>query len=192
MFSLAKPTDKQIQELINSQQLLPFSYPEVGATNSTLPGGYKIDHNRIRLGSGERIFHRAVSAMRSWKMFDIEWVELCWPGAEIEVGSTVVVMASHFGFWSLHPASIVYVIDEVGGQIRRFGFAYGTLPGHGERGEERFLIEWNHKDDSVWYELLAFSRPNDLLAKIAYPISRMMQKKFASASKQAMLDAVNT
>ena len=38
----------------------------------------------------------------------------------------------------------------------RFGFAYGTLPGHGGSGEERFLIE-RDRDDGVWYDILAFS-----------------------------------
>jgi uncharacterized protein (UPF0548 family) len=34
------------------------------------------------------------------------------------------------------PCRIVYVIDEPD----RRGFAYGTLPGHPERGEEAFII----------------------------------------------------
>jgi len=34
------------------------------------------------------------------------------------------------GVWFLNAARIVYVIDEP----RRFSFAYGTLPGHAERG----------------------------------------------------------
>jgi len=44
---------------------------------------------------------------------------------------------SHFGFWSLNAARIVYLIEE-DGPCEKHGFAYGTLPEHGERGEERW------------------------------------------------------
>ena len=43
------------------------------------------------------------------------------------------------------PARVVYVIDE---PLRK-GFAYGTLPGHPETGEEAFIVEYRD-DDSVW------------------------------------------
>ena len=187
MFFLTKPSAERVQRFLNEQKELPFSYSEVSATNSTLPTGYNIDHNRIRLGYGEQVFTRAVAAVRSWKMQDMGWLELCWPDALIEVGSTVAVLCPHFGFWSCHPARIVYVIDEADNQSRRFGFAYGTLPAHDEQGEERFLIEWLHEDDSVWYGILAFSRPASVLAKLGYPLVRMLQKRFGRDSKQAML-----
>jgi uncharacterized protein (UPF0548 family) len=76
------------------------------------------------------------------------------------------------------------VIDEE----RKFGFAYGTLPDHVERGEERFLVEWQ-ADDSVWYDILAFSRPQHPLAKLGQPLVRRLQKQFASESMAAMQDA---
>ena len=190
MFSASKPSDEKIRKLIDSQKALPFSYAEDGATNNSPPAGYTIDQNRICLGSGEAVFNTAIDALRTWKMFDLGWVELRWPNAPIEMGVTVAVLARHFGFWSLHPARIVYLIDDGNEQVRRFGFAYGTLPAHGERGEERFLIEWHLDDDTVWYDLLAFSRPKALLARLGYPITRMLQKRFAQDSKQAMLRAV--
>jgi len=73
---------------------------------------------------------------------------------------------------------------------QRFGFAYGTLPGHIERGEERFLLEMSD-DDSVWYDILAFSQPRHLLTKIGYPFVRRMQKRFGRESAAAMVRAVN-
>ncbi len=190
MFALTKLSSERIQQFLNEQRDLPCSYPEVGATNSTLPAGYNIDHNRIQLGYGEQTFQRAVAAMRSWKMQDMGWLELCWPDAPIEVGSAVAVLCYHFGFWSCHPAKIVYVIDEADEQTRRFGFGYGTLPAHDEQGEERFLIEWRREDDSVWYDILAFSRPASFWARLGYPLVRMLQKRFGRDSKQAMFNAV--
>jgi uncharacterized protein (UPF0548 family) len=121
-------------------------------------------------------------------MFDLGWVKLCWSSTPIAVGSTVGILAEHFGCWSLSAARIVYLVDEkdsVSG-ITRFGFAYGTLNQHVECGEERFMVEWQHSDDSVSYDILAFSRPRLLLAKLGYPFARALQRRFARESMQAM------
>ena len=56
------------------------------------------------------------------------------------------------------PARVVYVVDE---PLRK-GFAYGTLPGHPESGEEAFIVEYRD-DDSVWLTIRAFSRPSSWL-----------------------------
>ena len=99
------------------------------------------------------------------------------------------MMGRAIGLWWLNSCRIVYVVDEPG-PISRFGFAYGTLPGHVEAGEERFLIEWDHGDDSVWYDILAFSRPNHLLSRLGYLFVRRLQKRFGRDSAAAMLKAV--
>lgn len=53
------------------------------------------------------------------------------------------------------PVRVVYVIDEP----TRRGFAYGTLAGHPESGEESFVVE-RTDDGSVWLEISSFSRPS--------------------------------
>ena len=73
-------------------------------------------------------------------------------------------------------ARVVYLVEE-GRPVRRFGFAYGTLPDHVETGEERFTVEWHENDDSVWYDMLAFSRPQHPLIKLSSPLARMLQKR---------------
>jgi uncharacterized protein (UPF0548 family) len=90
----------------------------------------------------------------------------------------------------LNASRIIYVIEEAGA-IHRFGFAFGTLPGHMEQGEERFTVEWDRRDDSVWYELFAFARPKHPLARLGYPFTRWVQKRFAVESYAAMLAAAN-
>jgi uncharacterized protein (UPF0548 family) len=72
----------------------------------------------------------------------------------------------------------------------RYGFAYGTLPGHVESGEERFLIELDHATDTVYFDILAFSRPRHLLVRLDRRRARAMQKRFASEAAAAMRDAV--
>jgi uncharacterized protein (UPF0548 family) len=187
VFFAQKPSDHQIREFLASQKDQPFSYQEVGTTREGAPGGYNIDRHRIELGRGEDVFERARAAIREWKMFAAPWIRLCWPGVPIQTGSTVGVLVSHFGIWSLNAARIVYVIDDRG-DTQRFGFAYGTLPGHAEIGEERFTVEFR-QDGSVWYQIYAFSRPRGL-ARCAYPISRALQRRFARDSMHAMRCAI--
>lgn len=191
MFLIAKPTEENIRLFLEAQKGKPFSYGEVGATqNDNAPNGYTLDRNRVQVGSGSETFERAVKAVRSWKMFDLSWTKLYFDNTPIEVGQTVAVLIKHFGFWSLNTSQIVYVVDETTDTIEKFGFAYGTLTEHGERGEERFSVEYHKRDESVWYDLYAFSQPNHFLAKLGYPASRYLQKQFAIESKAAMQRAV--
>jgi uncharacterized protein (UPF0548 family) len=189
VFRLSAPSDDEIRRFISGQKGSGFSYPEVGASATAAPTGYNVDHNRIQIGKGEDTWQRAANAIRAWKMFSMPWVSLHWPSAPILVGMDVAVSLHHFGFYSLNACRVVYVVDEEG-LIKRFGFAYGTLAEHAESGEERFTIEWNRDDDGVWYDILAFSRPRQMLARVGYPLSRSLQKRFAEGSKAAMLQAV--
>jgi len=106
-----------------------------------------------------------------------------------DAGWNIAVCFRHLGFFSLNACRIVYLVDE-DESIKRYGFAYGTLPDHGESGEERFIVEWDLAEDRVWYEILARSRPQQMLAKLGYPLSRSLQRKFAAGSKRAMLQVV--
>ena len=75
--------------------------------------------------------------------------------------------------------------------MKRFGFGYGTLPGHAERGEERFSVEWYREDGCVYYDVFAFSCPKHPLAWFGYPFARALQRRFARDSKRVMLVAAN-
>jgi uncharacterized protein (UPF0548 family) len=190
MFFLRQPSSETIQRFISSQRDLPFSYPEVGATAGELPSGYTIDRNRIRLGEGKETYERAVAALKLWKQSDLGWVRIVPPETPIEVGAVVAILTRHFGFWSLNACRVVYLIDE-DGPARKTGFGYGTLSSHVERGEERFTIEWRRDDNSVWYHILAFSRPNQLLVKLGFLLARKLQKRFARDSLAVMVSLSN-
>jgi uncharacterized protein (UPF0548 family) len=140
----------------------------------------------VKLGSGSQVFSRAVICLREWKMFKLGWVDVVPSSAPICAGQTVAVTVRHFGFWSMNACRIVYVFED----DRRFGFAYGTLQDHAEQGEERFSIEWLEGDESVWYSILAFSKPRKWQARFARPLSRMLQKKFARDSLAAMREDI--
>jgi len=187
MFFLSEPSAETITSFIDAQRELPFSYQAVGATNGNAPAGFVVDHNRIQLGTGAAVFKEAKHALSTWKQFDLGWVSIVPSGVPVNVGATVAVKARAFGTWSLSAARVVYVINEAG-PAERFGFAYGTLPDHVETGEERFRVEWNLNDDTVWYEILAFSRPSHPLVKIAAPLGRKLQKQFAHESMKRMVE----
>ncbi len=192
MFLLKKPTENEIQHSISYQENLPFSYEEVGASREGVaPSGYAVDRYRAKLGEGPEAYARAKEALRGWRQFDLGWVRLLPSKAPIEVGTTVGVLARHYGFWSLNAARIAYLTEEKTGVVERFGFGYGTLPGHAERGEERFSVEWNREDGSVHYDVFAFSRPKHPLAWLGYPFARLLQRRFARDSRRAMVEAVD-
>ena len=190
MLSLRKPSVESIRPFLAAQAKLPFTYSAVGATAGTPPDGYVVDHTRIKLGEGEQVFHSARAALRRWEQFHLGWVEAWSPGTPIQSGEVVAVMGRAIGLWWLNACRIVYVVDELG-PICMFGFAYGTLPGHVESGEERFLIQWDQGENSVWYDILAFSRPNHFLTRLGYPMVRRTQKRFGRDSASSMFRAVN-
>jgi uncharacterized protein (UPF0548 family) len=142
MFRWSKPNRDSVIAFLSAQQNEPFSYADVGSSRREAPKGYIVDHNRIKLGQGVQIFERAKCAVTKWKMFDMPWIDLCWPDTPVQLGANVAVVISHLGFRSMNACRIVYVIDEHGSS-EKYGFACGTLPDHGERGEERFTVELN-------------------------------------------------
>lgn len=188
MFFFTRPTEQRIRAFIAGQSGLSFSYPAVGATATNPPSGYVVDHTRISLGTGQATFLKAKAALQAWKHFQLGWVEPCWPNTPIEPGQVVAILGRVCGLWSLNACRIIYTVNETG-ETTKFGFAYGTLLEHVESGEERFVVEWNQIDDSVCYDILAFSRPNHLLARLGYPFVRRLQKRFARDSTAAMIRA---
>jgi uncharacterized protein (UPF0548 family) len=191
MFSLSKPSPELIRRFIDSQKQLDFTYQDVGATAGVPPAGFSIDHTRVQLGVGEAVFQRGKLALDRWEHFSLGWIE-AWPAdAPIQRSEVVAVVARAFGQWSINASRIVYVVDQMG-PTRRYGFAYGTLPGHVESGEERFVVEWDQATGTVWYDILAFSRPRHVLARIGYPLVRRLQKRFGRESAAAMVRAAQS
>jgi uncharacterized protein (UPF0548 family) len=149
------------------------TYAEHGAAlaGTELPAGYRHDHYEIGLGTGRARFDRAVEGLRTWQAHCVPGVSVYPDDAAIEEGETVLVCLGR-GLGLAAPCRIVKVIDS----DNRWGFAYGTLPGHPEQGEEAFLV-CASPDGSVAFNITAFSRPASRLVKLAGPISRALQHK---------------
>jgi uncharacterized protein (UPF0548 family) len=189
MILLRKPGAATVGRFLASQAALDFTYEAVGATAANPPPGFVVDHTRIKLGCGETAFEKAKAAICRWDQFRLGWLEAYSPRAVIQPGDPIAVIARRGGLWCLNACKIIYVVDERE-PIRRYGFAYGTLPDHAAIGEERFLVEWNPGDDVVWYDILAFSRPARLFTRLGIRYMRRIQKQFGKESAAVMLRAV--
>lgn len=180
------PSPDRILNFIRSEQTLPFSYAETGGTRrEDLVQGFDNDFNFIELGAGDAVWQAAKSAIRHWKMFPGDWARITPDDAPIREGETVAMTARVLGIWWLNSCRIMYVIDNE----RQFGFAYGTLPGHVECGEELFMVE-KTADGAVRYVIKAFSKPRFWMTRLGYPLVRQYQKKFVRDSRQSMLNFV--
>jgi uncharacterized protein (UPF0548 family) len=189
MFRLRKPDETFLQRVRERHRDLPLSYPEVGCSRQGVPAGYTVDHYRTRLGGGRTVFENAREALRHWQVLQIGWVQPCWPDATVKEGTLVGTLARVFGLWWVNVCRIVFIVEE-DGPVVRFGFAYGTLPGHLECGEERFQVEWDRADDSVWYDIRVVSKPGGWLTRLAYPLTRWLQRGFGRDSLRAMCEMV--
>jgi uncharacterized protein (UPF0548 family) len=185
MLFIHRPTNHQIRGLLAKRESMTFSYPEVGATLSTPPAAYRINHMRALLGKGPTVHDRAVKALLSWQLLAVAGLELFPNNPAMRPRTNVALLSRHFGLWSLDFCRVINVLErpnENGSAIQRTGFAYGTLPGHALCGEEIFSVAWHTATEEVWYDIFSFSRPANWLVQLAAPIVGATQKRFARAS----------
>jgi len=192
MIRLLRPTDAEIAGLL-AAPALALSYPEVGATASPisiagLPSSYVIDRRRFALGTGRALFQEARAALLAWRHFEIPWLSLEGAGIPVHADQTVATSTRLFGVWFVNPCRVVYCEDGDAGSDQ-IAFAYGTLAGHVEAGEERFSVHHDRESDAVQFEILAFSRPAVMLTRLGYPFARMIQWRFAGAAAEALARA---
>lgn len=149
----------------------PFSYPEVGATRQDqLPRGYRHLELQVDVGLGRQRYEQIAEQLLTWQIHARSGLLLQVSDERVRQGS-VVMAALPLGPFKINTrCRVVYVIIEE----RRTGFAYGTLAGHPERGEERFQVELTD-DDRVVFGLRAFSRNAWLLARLGAPVSNRVQ-----------------
>lgn len=186
MLLLRKPSAETIEAFLEAQAKLDLTYPEVGATKTKPPNGYVVDHIRVTLGKGEATFSAAREAVERWDQLRLGWVDAWMSPGPVKVGNPVAIIATFGHIWWLNACRILYVVDGEQDGVRRFGFGYGTLPDHAAKGEERFLVEWDRATDDVFYDVLAFSRPNLPLTRYGYFFMRKVQKHFGRVSAAAM------
>lgn len=168
------------------------TYEAVGGTRDAdfrdrVPAGFRPIMHRVRIGDGAERWKHATTRVLSWGVQryagyeiirtdapDAAAVPFGPDGLPVIMPGDSVVLKIPLGLIRLAaPARVIYVIDEP----HRKGFAYGTLAGHPERGEEAFIVE-QAADGSVWFELRAFSRPANLFWWLGIPIGRLVEAHY--------------
>lgn len=147
---------------------LRLTYAEVGATAGPLPTGYHHVQKSAVIGHGRRRFEQAADKGMRWGMLRGAGLGVEPTTEAAAVGSEVIVRLGPVRA----PCRVVYVVDEPD----RRGFAYGTLPGHAESGEERFVVRYDPPTDQVFAEVTAFSRHGTWWSKLASPITSVAQR----------------
>jgi uncharacterized protein (UPF0548 family) len=147
-----------------------FTYDDVGATAVGPPAGYR-HFTRTRLLPG-RTLSEAAEQLMTWQAHEGAGLRVAASSPRARAG---VVLRMRLGVGAIAlriPCRVVYVVEEPG----RLGFAYGTLPGHPEAGEELFLLEQDG-EHRVRFTVTAFSRPATRLARAGGPFSHWLQAK---------------
>lgn len=147
---------------------LPFTYPEIGATAGELPAGYHHVRESRQLGTGRARFEEAAASLMR---FGIQrGIGLPVQTSAPQAAEGVNVATHLWPFWAL--CRIVYVVDEP----NRRGFAYGTLRGHPETGEEVFIVRLDPSNDVVSMEITAFSKPSYWWVRMGNLVVKQLQR----------------
>jgi uncharacterized protein (UPF0548 family) len=157
-----------------------LTYPEVGATAGALPEGYHHVRAERVVGEGRELFERCCEVVLTWGVQRGAGLVVEHPG-RVRVGQDqrVGLPLGPLRLWA--PCRVVYVVEE----RDRCGFAYGTLPGHPETGEESFVVSLEPSGE-VRFEIRAFSRPARWFSRLGAPVTARVQARVT----RRYLDAV--
>ena len=152
----------------------PFTYDEVGRTAAPYPNGFPDGYRLVRhtavVGRGPEAFDEACRRVLTWRMHRDAGLRMSVSSPTVEHGAVVLARLGPGPLSLRIPCRVVYLVDEPG----RRGFAYGTLPGNPESGEEAFLVTL--AGDDVRFTVTAFSRAGTLLTRLGGPVSRRVQE----------------
>jgi uncharacterized protein (UPF0548 family) len=152
-----------------------LTYRNVGATrHGPLPAGYDHLHHTTRIGHGRDVFEAAGAAVTTWRMHRTSGTGLRASAARAEPGVRVEVSVGIGPLRISAPCEVVWTVYEKD----RTGFGYGTLAGHPETGEESFVVDL-HDDGSVWFTVLAFSRPAAWYSRLGGRVVPVLQRWYA-------------
>jgi len=149
---------------------LALTYAEVGATSGTMPAGYHhLDVRRV-VGQSRDWFDVAAGRVLTWEVQRRAGLTVK-TTREVALGVRAVLRMRVGPVPVRAPVEVVVVTAEAD----RVGFAYGTLEGHPERGEERFEVVLR-ADGAVEARIRAFSRPGRWFTRLAGPVGRRLQR----------------
>jgi uncharacterized protein (UPF0548 family) len=167
--ALGRRTGETLEEAYARALSAELTYRHVGSTlqPGSVPGVR--DMTVVREVPGT--LAAAQATLRCFAPHDGIRARILPPDAALEVRQTLVVVLPFGPIEMCVPTRIVVVVDEP----TRFGFAYGTLPGHVEAGEELFLAEAVDAD-RLRLTIRIHARAASALARLGGPVSPLLQR----------------
>jgi uncharacterized protein (UPF0548 family) len=180
---LRRPTRADLADLLERARSDSLTYAPTGASlGGATPRGLTRRSWTTTL-PGADAFDRAIEALRAWSMHRGAGLEIAADGPLIEGTNIAFSAPLPLGFVE-GTCRIVAVIDEP----NQYGFAYGTLSVHPERGEESFVVS---RDDAgaTRFDVVGVSRPTHPLARLIPLVADRLQdvavRRYLAAMKQA-------
>lgn len=168
LITFGPPSAEHFDRLLAELATASVTYDHVGSTLDRAAPGRR---HTVELGTGTGTFDLAVAGLRAWACHQGIGATIHPVGAALAEGTDVIVVLHLGPIRLLVPDRIVAVVDEPD----RFGFAYGTLPGHAERGEESFIVE-RAVDGCVTATIRVHARGSWLVARLAGPVVGLLQR----------------
>ena len=160
---------------------LELTYEPRGLTlGGPLPPGFHHLEVERRLGAGDAAYRSASEALMTYAPQRGLGLRPRATAARAAVGVDMLSRLVVLGV----PCRIVGVVEGPD----RTGWAYGTLEGHVESGEEGFLIE--RRDDDVYAVVRAYARPARWLTRLGGPLTWRAQRLAALGYLRALQRAV--
>jgi uncharacterized protein (UPF0548 family) len=157
----------------------------VGASRDVpFPAGYHHLTEQKVIGYGADAFDAAATHLCAWGMHRGAGLDVRADAPTAAPGTSVELR------WGIGPlrltfsCRVVYVVDEP----HRRGFAYGTLPGHPESGEESFVVE-QRPDGTVLATISAFSKPGRWFTRLGGPAGRVVQRVMTRKYLEVLAEA---
>lgn len=150
---------------------VPVTYPHVGSTlDAQVRPSVRCTARDV--GTGPVAFEQAVDGLRKWLPQQNIGARVHPADAPLLEGTDLVVVLGLGPVTVLAPNRIVAVIDEPG----RFAFAYGSLPGHPESGEESFSLEVL-ADGTVRFTICVDAEPATAAVRLGGPAVPWAQRR---------------
>jgi uncharacterized protein (UPF0548 family) len=182
-FVLGRMNERALSLYFDEATLSEFSYPEVGQSMaSTFPRSYNNFQKTRRIGSAEN-FTEFVKEARGWSAQKKSGLKTYPTDSTVGSGSTTLLLLNLGPIQMIAPCRVIHVIEA----NNLFGFSYGTLPGHPERGEQSIIIE--RKSEGSFMSIRAFSKPGSLATRISGPIAKKIQSAYNDRYMEALCES---
>jgi len=183
--TVRRPSESRLRELLAAARSSNLTYEPAGIVfSSTTPRGWRRHRRQVTLDGD--CFDIARRALRDWNVHRGAGLDVC-AEAPAAVGVHVAMCARVAGVFVEITCRVISVIDEPD----RWGFAYGTLPVHPERGEEAFVVS-RSGDGVVTFSVDAVSEPIEWLASLVRPLADRLQLAATDRYLRAMTRLTTT